>query len=270
MKSTENMKILGRVIGVDLKRAFISGRFLISILMGIGVCYFTLLFCGFYQVDVYYAWVKLHDKSQSMLAYLVGGLPYALCFYEDFSHGNIKNAAGRIDLKKYTLSKTIAALLAATASFVLAKLAFVFFFSLQYPMRSSIYDSIQMTGADYFLYFQFLKKGYDILYYFVVSLHRGLYCAVLCQLVMMVSLLIPNKAVIFSLPMTVFYVFNFYIANKAGQNGPFNITHIFNGDIKLWPQDWMGFLYAFLTAMFFFWMIYHMTVWTLQRKIYEV
>lgn len=64
---------------------------------------------------------------------------------------------------------------------------------------------------------------------------------------MTVSLLIPNKAVVYSLPIAIFYVLNFYINTKLGVEY-LNFSRIFDGATKIWPYDWLSFIYSIFTV----------------------
>ena len=107
------------VLKNDMSRAFLSWRFVASVVLGGAVCFFTLLFCGPFRRDTLYEFVLLHDRSQVFLSNIVCMLAYSLCFYKDFRYGNIRNVAGRIRIPTYVISKTTAALLSVICAFIL-------------------------------------------------------------------------------------------------------------------------------------------------------
>lgn len=253
------------ILRIDLKRAFLSYKFLFSILLGIGICYFTLLFCGNYKSETIHKFVMLHDRSQSFLAYIAGIIAYALCFYEDFLYGNIKNVAGRIRLKEYVFSKTAAAILSTIAAFVLGKLCFAMLYSINNPISRP--ETLTRLSPS-MMYFDLIRSGHYISYFFFTSFQKALYCAVLCQAVMLVSLLIPDKAVVLSLPIAVFYVFHFYI-NTLMKDDFFNLSRIFDGITKIFDNDWYGLSYAVLIAFILYWCLYRLTLYLVQRKVHH-
>ena len=106
------------VIKQDFMRAVLSWKFVISIILGVVICYFTVAFCGNYKSETIHKFIMLHDRSQSFLAYIAGILPYALCIYDDFTCGNIKNVLGRINVKHYILSKNLIAILTTIVAFM--------------------------------------------------------------------------------------------------------------------------------------------------------
>lgn len=257
-----------RSLRIDLKRAFCSWRFLVSILSGTGVCFFTLLFCGYYKVDTLYAWTLLHDRAQAFLALLVGIIPYSLCFFDDFENGNIKNILGRISVTSYTVSKAIAVLLSTICAFILGKMAFVFIFSLKYPIISDQINTLDILSSKYFLFYGLLVEEHYLTYFFVCAFQKALYCGILSYLVMTVSLVIPNKAVVYSLPIAVFYVLNFYINTNLGVEY-LNFSRIFDSATKIWPYDWLSFIYSIFIAFMVYILLFFAMKKIIWKKVYH-
>ena len=249
----------------DFVRAFFSFQFVASIALGVGVCYFTLLFCGDYQSTTVHKFIFLHDKSQSFLAYLVGVLPFGLCLYEDFQYGNIRNVVGRIPLAVYLRSKMAAAVFSAIVAFVLGKLMFVVFYSGYNEICRP--ETLTQIPRD-ILYFSFLENGQNGMYFLMTSLHKALYCGILCQIVMLVSLAVQNKAAVLSIPMAVFYILNFYINSRLGIM-KLNFTRIFDGITRLWSKDIYGSLYVLIMAAISYYILYRLAFWLLKKKVYD-
>ncbi len=254
------------IVKIDLVRAFFSWRFLVSILLGTAVCYFTLLFCGDYNSPTVHKFIYMHDRSQSFLAYIVGILPFVFCFYDDLVFENIRNVVGRVSLPVYVFSKTMTATLSAICAFVLGKLIFVFLYSIDTAVctpsaLSSIPNSILYIGM-------IIKENYYG-YFFMTSLHKALYCGLLCQVVMFFSILIPNRSVMLSIPIAFFYIYNFYVNNKINSD-ILNIAKIFDGTTRIWSKDSYCFLYAVIVAIICYFVLYRLTLWILGKKVYHV
>ncbi len=256
-----------RALRLDMKRAFLSWKFAISILLGFLVCYFALLFCGQYRRDAVYEFIRLHDVGQVLLAYVAGVIPYAFCFYEDFKFGNIRSVIGRVSLSIYTVSKITAAFLSSICAFVLGKLLFVLVYGINHPVI--LPDTLVTVGSEFHLYVKLLEGENYLGYFFMSSLQRGLFCGILCQAVMLVSLIIPNKAVAFSIPMAIFYIVAFYINIKTGMASYFNLSLIFDGNRGLWQSDWLNFGYSVLVAFTIFFFLYYLSLRILRKKVYH-
>lgn len=252
------------IIKNDIVRAFISLKFLISILLGMGVCYFALLFCGNYKSSTVHKFIMLHDRSQSFLAYIIAIMAYALCFYDDFLYGNIKNVLGRIKMKEYVFSKTVTAISSTIVAFVSGKMLFVLLYSIDNPM--CIPETIDEI-PDYIMYISLIKNEHYLSYFFLSSFQKALYCAVLCQIVMLASILIANKAVVFCIPIAVFYVFNFYINYNIG-NKFFNYTRIFDGVTMTFESDWCGLAYAVGLAYITYYLLYRLALYLIIGKVH--
>lgn len=256
---------LFRLIRIDMKRAFISYKFFCSVILGVTICYFTLLFCGHYKSETIHKFIMLHDRSQSFLAYIAGILSYALCFYDDFLYGNIKNVIGRVSIKDYVFSKTFAAIFSTIAAFVLGKLCFALVYSIDSPIcLPETLDRIPFS----IMYIDLIKNGHYLSYFFFMSLQKALYCAILCQVVMLISVFIPNKAAVFCLPIAVFYVCNFYINNLV-KDDLFNFSRIFDGMTRIFDYDWYGLGYSVLVAFIMYWCLYHLTLRSIRKKVYH-
>lgn len=254
-----------KVLVIDCKRAFLSWRFFLSILLGGLVCYFTLLFCGEYRGDTLYEFMLLHDRSQVFLAYIVGIMSYALCFYDDFQNGNIKNVIGRIKIWEYISGKTIAAITSSITAFVLGKFLFILVYSMNHPL--ALPDTITITSASVRLYYNLLLDKKYIVYFLITCLQKSFYIGILCQIVMLVSVLIPNKALVFSIPIAVFYILSFYINAKTGMADAFNLSAIFDGYTRIWMNDMVSFLYSMLIGLFGYIFLYCLTLWVIGKKV---
>lgn len=254
-----------QIIKVDIVRAFLSWKFVISVVLGILVCYFTLLFCGNYKSDTIHKFIMLHDRSQSFLAYIVGIISYALCFFDDFAYGNIRNIVGRINIKSYIFSKTAVAITSTICAFIMGKLLFVGIYSFNSPI--CLPETLSRIPSD-ILYTDLIEKQNYISYFFMTSIHKAFYCAILCQVVMLISIVIPNKAVVFSIPVAVFYVLNFYINSIIGSSA-FNFSRIFDGITRIWRNDIFGFCYTLIIALLTYYILYRLTFRVMRKKVYD-
>lgn len=254
-----------RMLGIDCGRAFLSTRFAVSVIMGVLVCYFAMLFCGYRSATVY-MFVYMHSKSIVFLALIAGVLPYSACFYSDFLYGNIRNVLGRTDVKRYVLSKSVAAVVSSVAAFLLGKLVFLALYSARYPV---CLPQTMETLGDAILYRDIVAKGWYALFFLLDSLQMALYCGVLCQVVMLVSIWTPNLSVMFSVPISVFYVVTFHLRNITDTDF-LNFTHIFDGVTRIWEKDMWNFAYALFVAAVLFLLLLRATIWAMRRKMYHV
>lgn len=253
-----------KVIKVDFYRAFFSGKFIVSILMGAGICYFTLLFCGNYKSETVHKFIMLHDRSQSFLAYVVSIIAYALCFYDDFYYGNIKNIVGRICLNEYVFSKSIAAICSTICAFVMGKMLFVVIHSVSNPI--CLPETLNRIPSS-IMYISLIYEKHYMYYFFVSSVQKALYCAVLCQIVMLISIIIPNKSLVFCLPIAVFYVWNFYVNSRLNDDF-LNLSRVFDGVTRIFENDLNGFFYAVVMACLLYYFLFRLTLYIIKKKVH--
>lgn len=260
-----NNSDIWRMLKIDFERAFLSVRFALSVAIGVSVCYITLLFCG-HPGPTIYMFVYMHDRSLIFLALIAGVLPYSACFYEDFLHGNIRNVLGRVDVGGYVFSKSAAAVASSVAAFLMGKLIFIILYSIRHPVcLPGVLDALPGT----MLYKGFIEEEQYMIYFLLVSLQKALYCGVLCQAVLLVSVWLQNLSIMFSVPLAVFYVVNFHFRNIT-DIACLNLARIFDGVTRIWMTDIQNFMYALMAAMLLYLLLFRTTLWSIRRKIYHV
>ncbi|MDO4292681.1 MAG: hypothetical protein Q4C65_05535 [Eubacteriales bacterium] len=265
------MRQRGKILLVDLIRAFCSWRFFVALAAGTAVCFLTLKAAGYDRYgdkDAVYAWLLLHDKSISMLSYLVGTMPYALCFYWDFRRGNYKNMLFRTSVNVYVVSKAMSAFCAAFLAFLGGKLLFVFLFTLKYPFLSGEETLINM-GASYQLFYGFLDNEQYWCYFLASASLKALYCGILCLCVMLASLVISGAFMLYSIPIAVFYVVNFYLRKLFADTLFLDFMVVFDGNTRIFASEKMGILYAVLTAAVLFAVLSRGMCGLMRRRIYH-
>lgn len=256
------------IIAIDFKRAFYSYHFLIAVL-GVAIsCFATIPFIGYYQVDVVYVWLKIHTKSQSMLTFLFALYPFALCFYHDFEYKNIHNIIGMISINLYGLSKISIGILSSCIAYMLGKLFFVLILSMELPFSNPSMGTIDNMKGSGFLFFSLLEQDKFIDYFILSSLLQGLCAGVLMLVALLLSLFIFEKAVIFSIPIGIFYILNNYLRNGLGLPMYFDIYQIFGGIETIWNSDIISFLYGVFCAMVLWIILGYWIIRKLKKRIY--
>lgn len=85
---------------------------------------------------------------------------------------------------------------------------------------------------------------------------------------MLFSIWISDISVMFSIPIAIFYVVHFYVNNKI-QIECLNFSRVFDGATRIWQSESANFLYAFLLMLISGMVIYRITIWGFQRKVYH-
>ncbi|MCD7752218.1 MAG: hypothetical protein LUI10_10860 [Lachnospiraceae bacterium] len=252
-----------KALKMDLKRAFCSWKFPVSVLLGAAVCGFTLLFCTHYISSTVHRYVYIHDRSQIFLAYIVGLLPYSTCIYDDFSYGNIRNNLGRVSPKVYVRAKVVAALLSTMAAFILGKLLFVFIHSRFQPVGTADTAS-GLAGS--LLYYNLIVNGKYWFFLVMSSFHKSLYCLVLCMLVLLFSIWIHNLSVMYSVPVAAYYVLTFYV-NGHLKADYLNLAMILGGTYGVWGNDVADLVYALAVTALLCYLLYRAILWSIRKKV---
>ncbi len=249
----------------ECKRVICTKEFIVSCMLGVVACVITLSMCGTYLGETIHKFMIMEDKSVSFLSYIIAILPCASCIYDDMKNKNIYSVLGRISMKQYLMSKVITAVLVSIVVFMIGKMVFIVGYSIFLPMGlPNSYEKIPLV-----LYGELIREGHFFSYMFLVSLQRALYSGVLCLIVIVLSIFIPNKSLMYSVPIAIFYVAN-YDLKEWIQIDFINYPLIYHGTEIVFSSSSMNFLYAVLLAVLTYVILYCVAYKALHSKIHGV
>lgn len=241
---------LGRALRVDLRRAILSPRFILTVVLLL----LWLLFNGTFDIflnktlftfGIPYVlnWATTGDFGLGMLNLVIAALPFSASYLADWECGFDRCALGRTGLAAYAQARVIAVALSSFLAFWAAAGIFLAGLSL----TGAPHTFPQLTGE----YMDLAIQVGPWCYYLVRLTISGLTCAMAGVFSLFVSTLIPNSYVAMLSPLAAcnaYGIIMFLVTKIAGDGG---IVRLFSLDyiISYQVSSLSGF--SFLWAVVF-------------------
>lgn len=236
---------------MDFKRAFESGRWLLSIL---GVCT-AFFFCGFNYIREDFGILYIVDQvfwgRMVMLTVPFCTLAYGDSICADCERKFYRQLYLRGNRKKYLYSKISVCFLSAWSAMTVGFLLFYFFLSLKIPVMSGI----DITDITYFYtqsYGILLKEKFYLLYFFMLGSQFGLLAGILSVLSMALSAFLSNRLFVFAAPLFLYYFWINLFSDISGNLPYLQFYLIFKAFYSNpWGNDLLNFLWVIFITGFF-------------------
>lgn len=260
---TENKKAtLKSYLKMDFYRAFRSGSIIIGILGVFLTMIFATMEANVFGVGVLDAYNNVIISMPFMLTLIFCALPYAVCFCEDYEYKYFQLQIIRGKLSSYLISKTAIIILSSMVVMIAGGLLYVLFMRCSTPwvhIDSSDYNSIISESAG-----QLVEQGHYILYFVLCSAHFSVIAALLSLLAAYISLFIPNKLLLLSVPLVSFYFVDYLIQALFGPNS-YRLHSFFV--IPYNPFDKMAFFYVFIIFIIGVILLYTLIYYRFKRRM---
>lgn len=233
---------LYRAISVDLRRAFISGSFILTV----AAIVFWERANLFFSVPTQYAWayadvISLFSDAVSNTAFFgaallpIATVPYAGSVLTDRKTGFQRQAVQRVGIHNYALSRLFVVILSAFAAAAISALIIVaYLLTTGIPLYRA--DTLQYANSSYFHLVLDVSPAF---YFFVQTTVSGLSAALAAVFALNVSLIVPNSYVALLSPLLLFYGWDAVIASVFDQaGGRFLLNN--NMFFQLFPHDSMS------------------------------
>lgn len=216
---------LGRALRVDLRRAILSSKFILTVILLL----LWLLFNGTFDIflnktlfwsGIPYAlnWALTGDFGVGMLNLVIAAVPYSTSYLTDLECGFDNYAVARVGLSAYTQARVISV---ALASF-LALWTAVGIFLAGLSLTGAPHTSLALTGE----YTDLTIQVGPWSYYLVRMTISGLTCAMAAVFSLFISSLIHNLYVAILSPLVAYYVYGvvmFVVLKVTGEGGVLNL-----------------------------------------------
>lgn len=237
------------IMKVELKRAFQSKGFYLSLIIGIVFSILQLKEDGFFYPfeETYFGPWSLYDywimfkagsfrNSMLMLMPLLTAICYSSSFLEDRKSGFSKSIYTRINRKEYIRAKYIANFLASFVVIVIPLIIYLLFLLMTIPNIKpdvSIYNqTIRQYGMLHNLYY-----SQPILYILMATCIYGIFGGIYSSVSLVVSLKIKNIFVVLSTPFLFAFILDMIMhILKTYDLSPINYLSVFsraNGTVVL-------------------------------------
>ncbi|OYP55487.1 hypothetical protein CG709_01450, partial [Lachnotalea glycerini] len=239
-----NIKVLN-YFKIDLKRAILSFKFLISIIsVAIILIWSSLSSNGKIKENtiIFLLWWSAYNIRYVFVMFFCS-IPYAGCFCEDLENGYIKQLVARGNLLSYCISKTMSIVVSAIGTMVIGVCIFVLLLKFFIPwteLNNSVYLAAIRSGS----FHSIILTGHYFIYSLLFAFQFGLLTAILALLSACVSLFLSNKLLVWSIPIIAYYLISQYSWTLFSGSYMLDFDIIFSGRYNIFNNDLLSFLYA--------------------------
>ncbi|GEM_PF-3189097 len=198
-----------RFIRIELVQNILSPFWGIGILLVAFTLCLTLSVCGNYRPCAVYEYTYMQSKALFYTSFLAASFSSVFLFYDDIVHFNIRNMIQRMSPREYVCQKVIAVFLLTCLSYWAGSALFITGYGILFGFtgeESKIVFSV--------IYSNLLDSDHIILYFTFTILHMALLVGIISAFAAVLSILIPKLSVVFTLPITIFYLCTFYLGDR--------------------------------------------------------
>lgn len=240
-----------------------DGRYLLGIALGILSCEIALRISCNYRSPAISMFAFLHSRAYIFLSMLLCMLPAAFEYYEDIKEGNVRNVLSRIPLEDYIHVKTWSASMTTWLSYMIIKIAFFGSYGMVYGFADTVESEILLD-----LWIPIYNQGHFILYLIMATAFSGLLPVLIVNVVLCVSVWIPNMSVIFSTPIILFYLGGVLLETVFENQEWTNYASLFCGSWVLFGSRVLHVAFTTLFVLLGCIVAKFMTRWAWRRRIY--
>lgn len=242
----EKFRLFYRYLILDMKRAFISWKFLGGIAGVFLVLGFAALETKQWHISVLNAFSLIVYSMPFLLTLIFTTFVFGQCFCEDIAHRYIRLLIIRGNIKTYVLSKVITIFFSSMITMTVGIFLFVLVLHVKYPwinLEESTYEALLMDGS--FRYF--LSNKNFLLYFFSCGVQYGLLAGLMSVFAALFSLIYHDTLFVLSIPLVLWYCIQYYGA-ALFSSAKLNLNFIYDIQYNVWDNDICSFLYACFVA----------------------
>lgn len=229
-----------KYIKVDLYRCFLSKRFVIAVVIILGVLLLGVQEAekGYFDADVYSYFIFTMQMAPHLLIFSGAAFAYAGSFCEDREHCYIRNEVMRGNKKSFVAARVVTVFLSAQIAVTLGAAIFAcilhFFHPWALPNTTNTYETALEAG----IFHGLSKGGYHFLYFVLWGLCYGTLAGILSVVSTWISLYISNTVLMLISPVVIYYFLdhlysNFFTATTYGINIFFTIECCWTQNTRL-------------------------------------
>lgn len=250
---------------LDMKRAFLSWKFLGGIVGTFMVLEFAALETKQWQISVLNSFCLVKYSMPFLLTLIFTTLVFGQCFCEDIDYHYIRLLIIRGNLKSYVISKIITIMLSSIVTITVAILLFVFILRINCPwisLEETTYEALIQTGS--FRYF--LLNHNFFIYYLFCGIQYGLWAGVMSIIAALFSLMYRDPLFVLSIPLIIWYCIQYYGA-AVFESDMLNLDLIYDISYNIWNNDVLSFLYACFVSVILSSLLGQIIYKILQRQV---
>lgn len=194
---------MSKYIFMDIKRAVISWKFLLSII-GIAVTFYLFgrepirssALISTYQLNIY--------QVQILLIYVISIIPYSDALCQDIEQRFYQPLIIRGGITSYSVAKSVGIFVSSMLTMIFGTELYVLILKIRYPQAIWIIND-EVQGA----FAGVIERGMYPAYIFLCSVQLGLLVGILGMFCALISLYILNRLLALSLPIIIYYIMSY-------------------------------------------------------------
>lgn len=254
----------------DLKRSFLSLRFLSVLLMGV-----IILIVSFFlrqdDPDSVLSWFfQLTSSFFIFILVTVSTIPYSTAFCEDLEHRYIYQAVKRCGLSAYIKSKCFTIFFSSMFTTILIIWVFLLHKRINFPFSSA---NTQLDIHEWEVFGFLIPTGNYVLFLFLRSVQIGLVSGILSLFSAFISLLQRNRLLIYALPFFTLYLQGMVLLPFFSGTQTLlimDIVNIFIAYSNVWGNYVSSCLYLICVTIFLTAILYFAIFYQVKRRITDV
>ncbi len=246
----------------DFKRAFVSLKFLMAIILMIIILLFATLEGIALDTNVLYVFSIVMYGMPSMIILVCAAISYADSFCEDVEKRYIFQIAIRGGIKNYVSIRVLSIFLSAMVTTSLGLFLYVLILHLRLEWVDMEEVAMQANGYSYLL-----KRGWYLAYYLGYGIRYGALAGLLSLWASCLSIYLPNRMLTLAAPMIIYYFVDFILAKLF--QGSLNLSAIFSPGQSLYFDESFAIALVVGIVIINFWLLRRILMGALRKKIYE-
>lgn len=224
----EEGKVMARNLRFELKRAFINVNFVVSILIGMLICFADIvLFISSYGITTEHiliqGWIGTNfqffgNSLYYILLPVIACLPYAGSYFEDMQSGYEKNICVKTSKRYYLMAKNLAVALSGFVSVSLPLALDLFIMAGLYPNWKPEKLTLLCAGIIDINLFAELFNTHPALYALVFILLAGLLGSLLGLMSLAVSRWCRSFFTVTVFPFVIYIILSVVFVSETGEN----------------------------------------------------
>lgn len=215
-----------RLCMLNIKKISCDIDFWAGIMINVLIYEIAKLISVRYNASGLFLFTFLNSRSYVFISFLTAMIPSAFEFYYDISSNNIRNVLSRITLPQYVSSKVYSATIMTMLSFSFGRI--IYFTA--YSLRDGFSDSSDIP-LDFFL--PLYEGKHYVLYIILASMMMSLLSAIIVNVTLIISIIIPNISIICTLPIAIFYFGNQLVGEIFDFTAASDSIMLFGGNLVL-------------------------------------
>lgn len=204
------------------------------------------------------------SRVGNMLTFIVCAIPFASVYTDELETKYVCYSAGRGNLKKYVLSKSVVIMISSIIVFVAGALLFSLFFHIWFPWSSEEFINMVHDGIAY----EKILTKYGVCPWILLwAFQSGMKAGCFSLLSAYVSLYISNRMLVLIMPAVLNQLMNELQSGRFGNIPMLCPNFVFDASVRIFSEDWMEMAWALIFAVCMTGIVFAATYVKIRKRV---